>query len=119
MSDAEATAADRETLLSFLLKASSKETVSGDGQPQTLHPFASTKPDDPVAFLNNIINSSSVLQNSLQSYSSFLASDFKLISNLRQGTALIHNLHNVSLSAYHIQCYQIPLINPPFNSIVK
>ena len=103
MNGIEASGTDRDTILSFFLQASSKKTVSGDVQPQTLHPFASVQSDDPIAYLNNIANASSILQSSLQSYTSFSASDLKLISNLRQGTALIYNLHNVSLFAYHTQ----------------
>lgn len=87
---------NKETLLSYLLQNAPRDRLPSGASPQTLHPFASSSPDDPLAMLKNLVDASAVLSRGLQSYSSFTASDHKLVSILRQSTTLIEGLHIVS-----------------------
>ncbi|KAL5528641.1 hypothetical protein ACEPAF_7777 [Sanghuangporus sanghuang] len=83
----------QETLLSFLLQNAPRDRLPSDASPQTLHPFASSSPDGPLATLKNLVDASAILSHTLQSYSAFTASDHKLVSILRQSTTLIEGLH--------------------------
>ncbi|KAI5117227.1 hypothetical protein M0805_001585 [Coniferiporia weirii] len=84
---------DTQTLLSYLLKTVPYDAFPSDPQPQTLHPFAPSSPDAPLTLLRDLADASTVLHSTLQAYSNLPVSDHKLVSILRQSTALIHSLH--------------------------
>ena len=90
---------ENETLLSYLLKTSPHNKVPADASPHTLHPLASSPSVDTLSLLKNLAEATPVLSRNLQAYSSFSASEHKLISILRQSTSLIENLHTVSMAA--------------------
>ncbi|KAL5523559.1 hypothetical protein ACEPAG_7732 [Sanghuangporus baumii] len=83
----------KETLLSYLLQSAPRDRFPTDASHQSLHPFASSSTDGPLATLKNLVDASAVLSHTLQLYSAFTASDHKLVSILRQSTTLIEGLH--------------------------
>lgn len=89
------TSQDDETFLSYFLKTIPYGSIPTDAQTQSLHLYASS-PDDPTTRLRDIIKASEVLNTTLHGYASTSVSEHKLVSILRQSTALINSLHIVS-----------------------
>lgn len=87
----------QETVLSVLLKNVPQAALPPNAVPHSLHPFTSNSTDDdPLVVLKRLAHTSAVLERTLQGYGSLYAQDKKFISILRQSTALIKSLHNVS-----------------------
>lgn len=87
---------DDETWLSCIQKFTGHGTLPATPQAHHLHPFTPVPSDAPVALLRDLVETSSVLNNAIQIYSNLSVTDLKLVSNLRQTSALIHGLHVVS-----------------------
>lgn len=86
---------EEQTLLSYFLRNTPYGSLSSEAQPQTLHPYASSS-GDPVTHLRNIVKTTEGLNLALHGYANINVSEHKLVSILRQSTALINSLHAVS-----------------------
>lgn len=90
------TSADSAIASSTTLLAAFQQLTAPDVlQSPALHPFASSG-EDTTATLNEIIRTTDQLSHSLDQHSSTTFSNPKLVSILRQQTAILHTLHLVN-----------------------
>ena len=88
-----------ESILSYLQQFTPFDAFPVVSESHSIHPFAADVKNVPLTALRNLSRVSGSLKNCLVAYNDATVSDPKLVSLLRQCTALITNLHTVSYAS--------------------